>query len=157
MVVPGLPVAEKESGTERRVLSKSSEETIGLGQTLAAHLQAGDVVAFFGELGSGKSTFITGVCQGLECIEAPSSPTFTLINEYAAGIPIYHFDFYRIAGVEEALELGCDEYFSGEGVCLIEWAEKIVELLPQRRYEVYLHHLFRAGHEDSREIRIVTP
>ena len=139
------------------VLSKDEQETITLGQELAALLRPGDVVALFGELGSGKTTFVRGVCLGLECQDDPSSPTFTLINEYAGKFAIYHFDFYRIRTSDEARELGCHELFSGSGVCLVEWPERVVDLLPATRFEVHFSHLFPAGKENEREVRILKP
>jgi len=142
---------------EEVLLSRHPEETVRLGQRFARDLGAGDVVALFGELGSGKTTFVQGVCMELVSPEKPSSPTFTLINEYRGRLPVYHFDFYRIDDMAEAQELGLSEYFGGDGVCLIEWAEKITGLLPERRYEVHFMHMFETGEEESRKIRIIRP
>ncbi len=92
-----------------------------------------NIFAFYGSMGAGKTTFITAVCRALGVQDTVNSPTFTIVNEYRAakGFPIYHFDFYRINKPEEAYEIGIDEYFSSEGLCLIEWPQKISELLPQ--------------------------
>lgn len=153
-----MAIAEmKRSAREQRVLSKSPEASIRLGISLANDLKAADVVAFFGEMGSGKTTLIRGVCRGLGSKDVVSSPTFTLINEYTGRLPIYHFDFYRIENRDEVWELGCEEYFCGDGICLIEWAEVVEDILPANRIEIYLKNLFAEGKENSREIRIVRP
>ncbi len=114
----------------------SEGETIALGELLAPQLGPGDVVALFGELGAGKTKFIQGVCRGLGVGRFVASPSFVLINEYRGRLPVYHFDFYRIQREEELRELGLDEYFYGEGVCLVEWAERALRFLPEKRVEV---------------------
>ncbi len=116
----------------------SPEETRLKGSEFSHRLKPGDIVCVFGDLGAGKTTFIRGVCHGLEVFSPVTSPTFTLINEYRGRMPVYHFDFYRIEKPEEAEMLGLDDYFNGEGVCLIEWPERIRPLLPPERYEVHL-------------------
>lgn len=110
------------------------------------------MVALVGELGSGKTVFIKGVCRGLNVADEITSPTFTLIHEYVGRVPVYHLDFYRIQSPGEMRELGCDEYFFGEGICLIEWADKIMEHLPRKRIEVYIKNFFQKGLENRREI-----
>ena len=96
--------------------------------------QAGDhrVVAFYGEMGAGKTTLIRAICDRLGVTDAVSSPTFALVNHYVGdgGRNIYHFDFYRIDRLEEAFDLGYDEYFDSDALCLVEWPEKIEPLLP---------------------------
>ncbi|MFQ5706238.1 MAG: tRNA (adenosine(37)-N6)-threonylcarbamoyltransferase complex ATPase subunit type 1 TsaE [bacterium] len=139
---------------ELSFLSTSPEETMRIGAELAAALVPGDVIALFGELGSGKTVFTKGVCRGLDVVDEVTSPTFTLIHEYQGCVPVYHFDFYRIEGLNEIFELGCEEYFYGEGVCLVEWADKGQVLLPKSRYDVYLKNLFEAGSEKTRNILI---
>lgn len=91
-----------------------------------------NIFAFYGQMGAGKTTFIKAICNVLGVEDLVSSPTFTIVNEYksAKGFPIYHFDFYRINKLDEAYDIGIDEYFNGHGLCLIEWPEKITPLLP---------------------------
>ena len=93
---------------------------------------------FKGEMGAGKTTFIRAICQKLEVIQNVSSPTFSLVNEYSCqnGDLVYHFDFYRINSLKEAVDIGCEEYFYGNGICLIEWPEKILNLVPEQLVEV---------------------
>ncbi len=112
-------------------ISASASETQELGRAYAAELRAGEVVALVGDLGSGKTQFVKGVVAGLGSGAEVTSPTFTLIHEYSAGsLPVYHFDFYRLETADEALQLGLDEYIYGDGVTLIEWADRFRELMP---------------------------
>ncbi len=92
-----------------------------------------NIFAFYGSMGAGKTTFVTALCRVLGVEDSVNSPTFTIVNEYRAakGFPVYHFDFYRIERLQEAYEIGIDEYFGGDGLCFIEWPEKIGELLPE--------------------------
>lgn len=130
----------------------SAEETLALGRRFAATLAPGDIVALYGNLGAGKTHLVKGICEGFGMPgEAVTSPTFTLVNEYAgADFPIYHFDAYRIERVEEFFELGYEDYFFGEGVCLIEWPEHIAPLLPDYTLRLRLTHL---GGDQRRIIR----
>lgn len=99
---------------------------------MGQEVKAGDVLCLLGDLGVGKTVFTQGFAEGLEIKEPISSPTFTLVQEYEEGrLPFYHFDVYRIADVEEMEEIGFDDYIYGNGVCLIEWANLIEEILPQ--------------------------
>ncbi|WP_298437657.1 tRNA (adenosine(37)-N6)-threonylcarbamoyltransferase complex ATPase subunit type 1 TsaE [Geobacter sp.] len=125
------------------ILSRSVDETVLLGERLGRVLTAGTFVALYGELGSGKTHFARGVATGVgvEATVPVTSPTFTLLNEYAGRIRLYHFDLYRLAGGDDAVELGFDEYFHGEGVCLVEWAERLGNELPSERLDVTLHHV----------------
>ncbi len=123
------------------IISRSAEDTIAHGQALAATFRRGDVLALRGDLGAGKTHFAKGVVAGLGSGAAVTSPTFTLIHEYPGGrLPVYHFDFYRLEDEDEALKIGLDEYLDGDGVCLIEWADKFSALLPDHtRWFAFTH------------------
>jgi tRNA threonylcarbamoyladenosine biosynthesis protein TsaE len=113
-------------------ISNSPEETESFGRQFAGTVKAGDVLALVGELGSGKTQFVKGLCGALGCDAAVTSPTFTLIHEYSGGrLPIYHFDFFRVEDRQAAERLGLDEYFFGDGVSVIEWADRFRELIPE--------------------------
>ncbi|GAB4113821.1 MAG: tRNA (adenosine(37)-N6)-threonylcarbamoyltransferase complex ATPase subunit type 1 TsaE [Candidatus Caldatribacteriota bacterium] len=115
---------------EFSIITNNPEETRKLGKKISALVQPGDLFAFYGELGVGKTCFIQGICNGLGVKEGVNSPSFTLINEYQGKIPIYHFDLFRLSSIDEFLDLGYEEYFYGKGLTVIEWAEKIEAFLP---------------------------
>ncbi len=102
-------------------------------KSLASLLKAEDIVCLNGDLGAGKTTMTKSIGKALGVEDYITSPTFTLINEYEGRLPVYHFDVYRLEGAEDLFDLGFDEYFFGQGVCIIEWAEKIENLLPEDR------------------------
>lgn len=109
----------------------SAEETFAFGERIGQLAEPGQVFTLVGDLGVGKTVFTQGVANGLGITEPISSPTFTIIQIYEEGrIPFYHFDVYRIGDIEEMEEIGYDDYFFGEGICLIEWANLIEEILP---------------------------
>jgi tRNA threonylcarbamoyladenosine biosynthesis protein TsaE len=113
-------------------ISNSASETEQFGRKFAEKVKKGDVLALTGDLGSGKTHFVKGVAAGLTSNVEVTSPTFTLIHEYRAGrLPIYHFDFFRIENSESAKRLGLDEYLFGDGISIVEWADKFAELIPQ--------------------------
>ena len=115
-----------------KVETNSEYETIKIAEKLSTFLKPGDVITLDGDLGAGKTVFSKGIARGLGVKESITSPTFTIIKEYRDGrLPLYHFDVYRIEGPEEIIAIGGDEYIGGEGVCVIEWAEKIEELIPE--------------------------
>lgn len=109
------------------------EETEEFGIKLGKILKSGDIVCLNGDLGAGKTTLTKSICLGLGVEAYITSPTFTLINQYKGRVPVYHFDVYRLENVDELYDLGFDEYFYGNGVCIIEWAERIEKLLPRER------------------------
>jgi tRNA threonylcarbamoyladenosine biosynthesis protein TsaE len=121
------------------------EETKKFGRILAKRLKAGSVVALSGPLGSGKTVLVQGICLGLGVTEFVTSPSFVIINEYPGTIKVYHFDLYRLENTEEFIKLGYEEYFYGNGITLIEWAEKIETFLPQERMEINLEILSENG------------
>ncbi|MDZ7261013.1 MAG: tRNA (adenosine(37)-N6)-threonylcarbamoyltransferase complex ATPase subunit type 1 TsaE [candidate division KSB1 bacterium] len=145
---------ESEGKKYKKVLTRSEKETFQLGVQLAPLLRPGDVVALIGELGSGKTCLIQGICYGLGVKEPVTSPSFVLINEYQGRLAVYHFDFYRLTNEADIWALGCEDYFYGSGVCLIEWADRAFHILPSRRIEIRLRGLFKKGLENSREIEI---
>ncbi|NMA82997.1 MAG: tRNA (adenosine(37)-N6)-threonylcarbamoyltransferase complex ATPase subunit type 1 TsaE [Epulopiscium sp.] len=106
------------------------EETKKIGQTIGKNAKAGDIYCLIGDLGVGKTIFSKGLAEGLGITEAITSPTFTIVNEYIGRLPFYHFDVYRLADSTELEEIGYEEYFFGNGVCLIEWANLIDDLIP---------------------------
>ena len=116
---------------DNTVTSKTPGETIALGKKFAEDLGPGTVVCLEGPLGAGKTHFVKGMAQafGIDRQEV-HSPTFTLIHEYAGDLPLYHFDCYRMESPQEALEIGAEEYFYGDGICVIEWPERIASLIP---------------------------
>ncbi len=118
------------------IITKSPEETKNLGKEVSKLTKPGDLLAFYGELGAGKTCFIQGISQGLKVKDYVTSPSFTIMNEYQGKIPIYHFDLFRLDNDEDILELGYEEYFYGEGLTVIEWAEKIEQLLPKEHLKV---------------------
>ena len=120
--------------------SQSPEQTMDLGRIFARSLFPGDILAFWGELGAGKTCFIQGICRGLGVSEKVyiTSPTFVIINRYQGRWPIYHFDFYRLSCQDEIIELGYEEFFFGQGVCLIEWADRAEELLPDEHVRILM-------------------
>ncbi len=125
------------------ILTKSAEETIELGKSIGTKLKPGAIVAFYGELGSGKTTMIKGICLGLGVEEQAivKSPSFIMVNEYQGKWPIYHIDLYRTKNLQEILSIGFDEYLNAKGICLIEWAEKIENELPMNIIKVEIEVL----------------
>jgi tRNA threonylcarbamoyladenosine biosynthesis protein TsaE len=125
----------------KRVTSASAAETQAMGRTLAAELVPGDVVALTGDLGSGKTQCVIGICEGLGVRTHVASPTFTIVNEYrAASCTVVHVDLYRIDTAAELAELGLQEYFFPPFVCVIEWAERARPYLPVEAWWVTLQH-----------------
>lgn len=111
----------------------SEQETRALGERLGVKAEPGSIYTLTGDLGVGKTVFTQGFAKGLGVEEPVNSPTFTIVQEYEGGrLPFYHFDVYRIGSVDEMDEIGYEDYFFGEGVCLIEWANLIEEILPEK-------------------------
>lgn len=132
----------------------SPEETRELGRHIGAHADPGDVYTLTGDLGVGKTVFTQGIAEGLGITEPVSSPTFTIVQVYEEGrLPFYHFDVYRIGDIEEMDEIGYEDYFYGKGLCMIEWANLIEEILPEERHEVTIEKDMEKGF-DYRRITI---
>ncbi len=136
-----------------RHISAGEQETLEIAKSFARTLAPGTVVALYGDLGAGKTVFVRGVAGALGAREQVTSPTFTLIHEYRGNLPLYHMDLYRLNSTREIVEIGVEEYFYGDGVCLVEWAEKLGELLPDDVIRVVIRHM----DEHHREITIKTP
>ena len=137
-----------ELNTNKTVVleSRSAAETASFGERLGQAGLLGQVVTLTGDLGVGKTVFTQGFAEGLGISEPVSSPTFTILQEYDSGrLPFYHFDVYRISDVEEMEEIGYEDYIYGEGVCLIEWADLIEELLPGQRCRIVIEKDLEKG------------
>ena len=133
--------------------SNSPKETENIAKAFAKNLKPGDVVTLDGDLGAGKTAFTQGLAKGLGVEDYVSSPTFTIVNCYEGKYPLYHFDVYRIEDSDEMYEIGFDEYVGTDGIAVIEWAEKIKDILPEKRYEITI--LKDDGmHDDFRRIII---
>jgi tRNA threonylcarbamoyladenosine biosynthesis protein TsaE len=135
---------------EVRLLSRSPEETRRIGEALGRQLGAGAVVATMGELGAGKTCFLQGLVKGLGVTEEATSPTFVLVNHYRGRLPVYHVDAYRTESLTELLDVGLEEMVWGDGVTLVEWADKLLPLLPPHTITVRISGLG----EEPREIAI---
>ena len=132
----------------------SPEETFAFGKWIGEIALPGQVYTLVGDLGVGKTVFTQGVAEGLGITEPVNSPTFTIIQEYESGrIPFYHFDVYRIGDIEEMEEIGYDDYFYGNGICLIEWANLIEEILPEQIIEITIEKNLEKGF-DYRKITV---
>lgn len=131
--------------------SNSPEETFRVGKELGERAYAGQVFTLTGDLGVGKTVFTQGLAKGLGIDESVNSPTFTIVQEYDGGrLPFYHFDVYRIGDIEEMEEVGFDDYVMGEGVSLIEWADLIREILPDKRTEILIEKNLERGFDYRR-------
>ncbi|MDO4308858.1 MAG: tRNA (adenosine(37)-N6)-threonylcarbamoyltransferase complex ATPase subunit type 1 TsaE [Eubacteriales bacterium] len=136
------------------VETRAPEETFELGKRIGRAAYPGQIYTLTGDLGVGKTVFTQGVAAGLDITEPISSPTFTIIQVYEEGrMPFYHFDVYRIGDIEEMDEIGYDDYFFGEGICLIEWANLIEEILPENLIRVTIEKDLNQGF-DYRKITI---
>lgn len=130
----------------------SEKETERIGEAIGRAAEPGTVVALIGDLGTGKTTLTKSIARGLGVTETVTSPTFNIIREYKTGrIPLYHFDVYRIGDPDEMFELGYEEYFYGDGICVVEWADIIEELLPE---DAVIIRIERGASEEEREYRI---
>jgi len=138
-----------------KLISDSREQTLEMGRLIGEILERGDVVALIGELGSGKTCFTQGLAKGLGVEENVPvvSPTFTLINEYPGKIPLIHLDVYRLSGPRDLEDMGYEEYFEGGGIIVIEWAEKIRDILPAKTLFVGMRYI----DENTREMILEGP
>ena len=117
---------------EKIIYMKNEADTVSFGIEMAKNAVPGTVIALTGDLGAGKTTLTKSIAKGLEIDDIITSPTFNIVKEYDTGrLPLYHFDVYRVGDVDEMYEIGCEEYFYGEGVCVVEWADLIEEIMPE--------------------------
>lgn len=113
-----------------QITTHSADETQALGQKLASRLAPGDVIAYFGDLGAGKTAFTRGLAQGLGITDPVTSPTYTIVNEYLSGrLPLFHFDMYRLSSADDLFDIGWEDYLQRGGVCAVEWSENVQEAL----------------------------
>ena len=113
-----------------QITTHSADDPQALGQKLASRLAPGDVIAYFGDLGAGKTAFTRGLAQGLGITDPVTSPTYTIVNEYLSGrIPLFHFDMYRLSSSDELFDIGWEDYLSRGGVCAVEWSENVEDAL----------------------------
>ena len=132
-------------------LTHNEIETEALGETLARRLGPGDVVAYRGDLGAGKTAFTRGLARGLGCTGRVTSPTFTVVNEYEGRLPLFHFDLYRLEGEDALYDVGWEDYLDRGGVCAVEWSEQVEEAMPPDAVTVTL-----ARHPEREDWRIIT-
>jgi len=135
-----------------RYITHSVAETEALGETLARRLHGGDVIAFTGSLGMGKTALTRGLARGLGCRGRVTSPTFTIVNEYDGDVPLFHFDLYRLASADELYDIGWDDYLERGGVCAVEWSERVADALPPGTITVDLAR----GETDGERVVTVT-
>ena len=113
-----------------QITTHSADETQALGTKLAKRLQPGDVIAYFGDLGAGKTALTRGIAQGLGITDIVTSPTYTIVNEYLTGrLPLFHFDMYRLGSSDELFDIGWEDYLARGGVCAVEWSENVEDAL----------------------------
>ena len=133
--------------------SFSEEMTFEIGKKLGEKADKGEIICLEGDLGVGKTVFTKGFAEGLNIEENIDSPTFTIVQEYTEGrLPLYHFDVYRIGDISEMDEIGYEDYFFGEGVCLIEWASRIEELIPESAIRIIIEKDMSKGFEYRRVV-----
>ena len=133
--------------------SFSEEMTFEIGKKLGEKVDKGEIICLEGDLGVGKTVFTKGFAEGLNIEENIDSPTFTIVQEYTEGrLPLYHFDVYRIGDISEMDEIGYEDYFFGEGVCLIEWASRIKELIPESAIRIIIEKDLSKGFEYRRVV-----
>ncbi len=135
-----------------RYISHSPADTEAFGERLAQRLRSGDVLAFTGSLGMGKTALTRGLARGLGCRARVTSPTFTIVNEYDGAVPLFHFDLYRLSSPEELYDIGWDDYLDRGGVCAVEWSERVADALPPGTITV---DIARGETDDSRVITVM--
>jgi len=129
-------------GRSTRFFSRSPDETLRFGRAIGRLARAGDVFALYGQLGSGKTHLVKGIAAGagFRFEREVTSPSFVLVHEYRGRLPIYHFDAYRLRSGTQLFDIGCDEFFYGDGISIVEWADRVQEALPDGRLDIELRH-----------------
>jgi len=130
------------------MISNSEELTIKIGEELGKLLKPGTIIALRGELGSGKTVLVKGIARGLDVKEEPNSPTFVIMNAYEGRIPLYHFDLYRISGKDELEGIGYEDFFFGDGVTVVEWADRVEDVFPENTIKIEIKILEKRGTQD---------
>jgi len=135
---------------------KNTKETLKLGEIIGKSLNPGSIIALVGDLGAGKTVLVKGIAKGLGVDEEPNSPTFVIMNSYEGRIPLYHFDLYRIADEDELIAIGYEEFFYGEGVAAVEWADRVESIFPGHtiKIEIKIPESDTEDSETMRDIRI---
>ena len=123
------------------VITKSPEQTELLGKKLAAFLRPGDVIAYYGDLGAGKTAFVRGIARGLSSPDRVTSPTFTIVNEYSGSLALFHFDMYRLGSSDELFDIGWEDYLARGGVCVVEWSENVLDAFDGTEIKVTIDKL----------------
>ena len=140
-------------GCTMTIISNSADQTFEAGKSLVTMLSPGDVLAFHGDLGAGKTVFVRGIASGLGLDARVTSPTFTIVNEYDGKIPLFHFDMYRLSGSDELFEIGWEDYLTRGGICAVEWSEITEDAFPDNTINIYIKKI----DDDTREITIIFP
>ena len=137
-----------------QIRTHSPEETEAIGRKIAAKLLPGDIIAYYGDLGAGKTAFTRGLAAGLGVTEQVTSPTYTIVNEYLSGrMPLFHFDMYRLDSADDLFDIGWEDYLARGGVCAVEWSENVADALERDTVRVDI----RRGGEESRRVISVEP
>ncbi len=132
----------------------SADQTLKLGEIIGKSLKPGTIIALTGELGAGKSVLVKGIAKGLQVEEEPNSPTFVIMNCYEGRLPLFHFDLYRVADEDELIAMGYEEFFFGEGVAAVEWADRVPGIFPEEAIEIGITIPEEEESENSRNINI---
>ena len=135
-----------------KIRLKNTNETLKLGEIIGKSLNPGSIIALVGDLGAGKTVLVKGIAKGLGVDEEPNSPTFVIMNQYEGRIPLYHFDLYRVSSEEELFGIGYDEFFFGEGVAAVEWADRVQNVFPEHTIKIEIK-IPEPSSEDSETIR----
>jgi len=148
--------SKRKAAESTYIHTSKVEETIKLGEIIGSLLEPGASIALKGELGAGKTVLVKGIAKGLKIEDEPNSPTFVIMNAYGGRIPLYHFDLYRISGIDELEGIGYEDYFFGDGVSVIEWAERVDNILSEEtiKIEITIPDEQNADSESERYIKI---